>query len=203
MPFNVAEESDEEIEETIGKEMISLGITQSELKERCNDLFGFTQPIPFKSSQSKLDQKIQEFIKVNDVTIPIVHVKNSQYLIGINKCNCELKANKIMIRVGGGYEKIQDYVSKNNKYFQRALVINMVKSENSLEFVLNEIIKGDKITTSGDKRLSAKSKKSGSKNSSGRNSLLTSPSHAEFLKKSFSQTPSKDIGMTTSASQQL
>jgi len=147
---------------------------------------------------------MQEFITFNDITVPIVHIKDSQYLIGINKCNCELKANKIMIRVGGGYEKIQDYVSKNDKYFQRALVINMVKSENSLEYVLNELIKGDKITSSAEKRLSTKSKKSGSKNSSGRNSLITSPSHAsEILKKSFSQTPSKDIGMTTSASQQL
>ena len=41
-PFEVREESDEEIEEHIGHEMIKLGITQSELKERCNDLFGFT-----------------------------------------------------------------------------------------------------------------------------------------------------------------
>ena len=61
-PFEVREESDEEIEEHIGHEMIKLGITQSELKERCNDLFGFTQPIPFKSSKSELDKRIQEVI---------------------------------------------------------------------------------------------------------------------------------------------
>lgn len=47
--------SDDEIEEQIGQEMIKLGVTQSELKERCYDLFGFTQPIPFKSSKSELD----------------------------------------------------------------------------------------------------------------------------------------------------
>lgn len=76
----------------------------------------------------------------------------------------------------------------------------MVKSENSLEFVLNELIKGDRIISSAEKRLSIKSKKSGSK-SSGKNSLVVSPSHAEFLKKSFSHSPSKDAGMTTSASQ--
>ena len=112
-----------------------------------------------------------------------MHIKDGKYLIGVNKCSCELRANKVMIRVGGGYEQLEQYIEKNDKYFQRALVINMIKSENSLEYVLNELIKGDQITTSAEKRLSAKSKKSGSKNSSGRNSMITSPSHGEILKK--------------------
>ena len=66
-----------------------------------------------------------------------MNIVDQKYLIGVNKCSCELRNKKIMIRVGGGYETLKDYVQKNEKYFERALIINMVKSEESLEFVIN------------------------------------------------------------------
>lgn len=80
---------------------------------------------------------IGKFIEKDEIKIPIVHIKDHLYLIGVNRCTCELKGTKAMIRVGGGYEQLKAYVLKYQKYFARALVINMVKSEQSLEYVIN------------------------------------------------------------------
>lgn len=51
-----------------------------------------------------------------------------------------------MIRIGGGYEKFDDYISKKGKYFQRMLVIYMIKSGDSLEYVIDQLINERKIT---------------------------------------------------------
>ena len=42
-----------------------------------------------------------------------------------------------MVRVGGGYERFDDYISKKGKYFQRMLVVYMIKSGDSLEYVVD------------------------------------------------------------------
>ncbi len=49
------------------------------------------------------------------------------------------------MRVGGGYEKFEDYVPKNHRFFQRTLVVHMIKSGESLEAVVDNLIIGKKI----------------------------------------------------------
>ena len=53
LPFTVMNGSNEEIEKKLGSDMELLGMSKQELEERCNEIFGFTQPIPFKSSGRK------------------------------------------------------------------------------------------------------------------------------------------------------
>jgi len=50
-----------------------------------------------------------------------------------------------LLRVGGGYEKFEEYVPKNLRYHQRILVIHMIKSGESLEWVVDALINGKKI----------------------------------------------------------
>lgn len=50
-----------------------------------------------------------------------------------------------MVRVGGGYEKFIDYVPKNHRYFERSLVVHMIKSGESLEGVVDAIFNGKKL----------------------------------------------------------
>lgn len=57
----------------------------------------------------------------------------------------ELKNSQLVIRVGGGYEKFEDYVAKNNKQIQKQLVIEMIKSGESLEWVVDQLINGNRI----------------------------------------------------------
>ena len=81
-----------------------------------------------------------------NIRIPIVHIKASQYLIGLNKVSCEIRGNMVMIRVGGGYETFKSYISKNYKYFEKMLTIMMIKSGYTLEKVVDSLIQGVRIT---------------------------------------------------------
>ena len=73
-------------------------------------------------------------------------MSQSNYLIGTNKCLCELRGNKVMIRIGGGYESFSEYMHKNEKHIQRQLVIGMIKSEQSLEYVVQKLMTGARIS---------------------------------------------------------
>jgi len=84
-------------------------------------------------------------MKVLNITIPIIWIKAKLYLIGSNRISCELKRDQLMLRVGGGYEKFEEYIPKNHRYFQRMLVIHMIKSGESLEWVIDALINGRKI----------------------------------------------------------
>ena len=58
---------------------------------------------------------------------------------------CEIKRDVLMIRVGGGFEKFFEWVPKNHRYLERCLVINMIKSGESLEWVIEQLINAKKI----------------------------------------------------------
>lgn len=88
---------------------------------------------------------IARYIVEHSITIPIIWIKKDLYLIGSNRLSCELKRDTLMLRVGGGYEKFEEYVPKNLRYFQRILVIHMIKSGESLEWVVDALINGRKI----------------------------------------------------------
>lgn len=51
-----------------------------------------------------------------------------------------------MVRVGGGFEKFIEYIPKNHRYLERALVVYMIKSGESLEWVVDNLKNGKKIT---------------------------------------------------------
>lgn len=60
---------------------------------------------------------IARYIVEHSITIPIIWIKKDLYLIGSNRLSCELKRDTLMLRVGGGYEKFEEYVPKNLRYF--------------------------------------------------------------------------------------
>ena len=50
-----------------------------------------------------------------------------------------------MVRVGGGYVKFEEHVLKQDRYYQRMLVVYMFKSGESLEWVVEQLIAKKKI----------------------------------------------------------
>lgn len=88
---------------------------------------------------------MHDLIKTLSVTIPILHIRERLYLIGPNRMTCDLKNDNLMVRVGGGYEKFIDYVPKNHRYFERSLVVHMIKSGESLEGVVDALFNGRKL----------------------------------------------------------
>jgi len=121
------------------------GISEEELDQQCDELFG-EAPIVFKPRKdNEIDQMIASYIQETNITIPIIWIKKDLYLIGSTRLSCELKRDSLMLRVGGGYEKFEEYITKNLRYHQRILVIHMIKSGESLEWVVDALINGKKI----------------------------------------------------------
>lgn len=137
--------TEEEIEAAFGDADL-MGITEEEVDAQCDELFE-TTPIKFKARKNEIvDKLIQGYIKTLGIKVPVVWIKGSLYLIGSQRLNCELRADQLVVRVGGGYKLFEDYVSENHRYFMRMLVIHMIKSGESLENVIELLIQGKRIT---------------------------------------------------------
>lgn len=39
----------------------------------------------------------------DQITLPIIHIKDKLFLIGPNRLNCEMRTEKAMVHVGGGF----------------------------------------------------------------------------------------------------
>ena len=62
-------------------------------REQYRDLFD-SPPVPFKARRSKkLDEEIAKVVKKHNSTLPVIHIRNGLYLVGTNRCNCELRFN--------------------------------------------------------------------------------------------------------------
>lgn len=88
---------------------------------------------------------IDDLIKSQSITIPILHIRDRLYLIGHTRITCDFKNDNLICRVGGGFEKFIDYVPKNHRYFERSLVVHMIKSGESLEGVVDALFNGRKL----------------------------------------------------------
>lgn len=94
-----------------------MGLSEAELDLQCDDLFADT-PIQFHPRKGDaLDAAIMDQIELLGITIPVQHIKGKLYLIGSCKNTCELKGEQLLIRTGGGYERFDEYVPSNHRYF--------------------------------------------------------------------------------------
>jgi len=72
-------------------------------------------PILFKPKRNcELDFYIEQLIRMLNVRVPVMHIEKNMYLIGSNRCNCSLKADAVLVRVGGGYERFENYLGANH-----------------------------------------------------------------------------------------
>lgn len=97
---------------------------------------------------NKIDEKIRFYIQELNITIPIDYIKGDLYLIGSDRLNIKQNSNNdsLMVRVGGGYVKFEEHFEKYDRYYQRMLVVHMIKSGESLEWVIEQLKANKKIT---------------------------------------------------------
>lgn len=122
---------------------------------KCDELFhsDYGAPIPFipetkgEKSVVELDRAIQHKIQALDVRIPIIRCKTGSnvFLIGTTKTIISIKQDQIIVRVGGGYVQFDQYLPKNHRAHEIALLQMMIKSQNSLEWVCDQLIRDQKI----------------------------------------------------------
>jgi uncharacterized protein with PhoU and TrkA domain len=123
-------------------------VTEYEIEQQCDELFR-TTPIPFRPRKGEiLDESIAQIVYNQHVTIPIVHIRDGQYLIGPEKKNCVLKSGHVLVKVGGGSERFDEFVPRNHRGYQKKLTGYMIHNNQSLEWVTNELIQGNNLNTS-------------------------------------------------------
>lgn len=109
-------------------------------------MFEKEPPIKFKFRPgNKLEESIHKHVKKLNITVPIIHVRAGMYLVGSARVNLEQKFNHVMVRVGGGTERFDNYIQKNHRKHERTLVQYMSISQGTLDHVVEKIMSGQKI----------------------------------------------------------
>lgn len=57
-----------------------------------------------------------------------------------------MKSGNVICRVGGGQYNFEEWVPFNHRIFERTIVINMINSSQTMEYVLGQMIENKKIT---------------------------------------------------------
>ena len=121
------------------------GVTDREIEEQCEALFT-KSPMQFVPRKGvKVDHEIKRMIDEMGITVPIVWIKGTLYLVGLNKIHIDMKADDVIAQVGGGYQKFELYINKNHKVLERNIIIKMIQCKESLEWIVDSIIRGQKI----------------------------------------------------------
>ena len=68
-----------------------------------------------------------------------MHIQGDQYLFGCEKLTIKQKPtnDSLVVRAGASEVKIEDHILKQDRYYQRMLVVHMIKSGESLEWVVD------------------------------------------------------------------
>ena len=91
-----------------------------------------------------------ELIKKFKVKIPVIWIKRNQFLVGTQRVICDHKNDNIIVKVGTDFKTFQKYMKENEEFERKMLVSHMIKSDQSLEWVCDQLIKGKRITASGE-----------------------------------------------------
>lgn len=102
------------------------------------------QFIPRKSNS--IDMAIAGVIEEYDLTVPIAHIKDKTYQVGSVKMPIDIKNGDLMVTHEGITEKFEDYVPSIEKTLERMLVFEMIKTEQSLEDVFDNLVAGKERT---------------------------------------------------------
>lgn len=134
------------------------GATEYEIETQVDELFRAT-PIPFKfenqappqvntqfGTVNQLDANIAQTIYDCNITIPITNINDKQYLIGPEKKNCLMKNDTAYVMIGGGVERFDEFVPRNQRKYQKKLVQHMIHNNQSLEWVTDQLAAGKNIT---------------------------------------------------------
>ena len=106
------------------------------------------EPIQFiPRKNEKLELELKKMIDNLKITIPIIWIKGTLYLIGDKKVNLQKNGEFITANVGGGFEPFDTFIQKSHRVYERNLLVKMIQSKESLEWVLESLLAGSKIQT--------------------------------------------------------
>lgn len=94
-------------------------------------------PLPFKPRKNNAnDEQVNSILSDYGYTIPVVHIKDKLYLVGNNRVTCDFKFNQVLVKGGGGSQKLEDYIAKNEETMQNNIIEGMAKSGRDVGYVV-------------------------------------------------------------------
>lgn len=92
-----------------------------------------------------MEDMLAKLIRRQKVTIPVMFVRNSLYLIGTQKHQIEVKGDNLMIKEGSSVKRLDKFIQTNHSGMEQVLYNEMQLTQATLEIVCTRIIKGMKL----------------------------------------------------------
>ena len=105
-----------------------------EVKEKAPPAYDpFKDAIKYKSvDDDVVDKMLEDFIQKNSVKVPINRIDPSKYLFGTKVISAQIINGVLMVRVGGGFMNIEEFVEKHSTKEIISLKLKMTKDRKKL-----------------------------------------------------------------------
>ena len=105
-----------------------------EVKEKAPPAYDpFKDAIKYKSvDDDVVDKMLEDFIQKNSVKVPINRIDPSKYLFGTKVISAQIINGVLMVRVGGGFMNIEEFVEKHSTKEILSLKLKMNKERKKL-----------------------------------------------------------------------
>jgi hypothetical protein len=104
---------------------------QDVIDGKINDMF---EPVRYKSVKGdKIDIMLEKYVNTHNIRLPIQRLEPSKYLFGTKKVHAEIRNGVLMVRVGGGFMKIEEFIDKHAEKEIVGLRIRMKKQNKNLD----------------------------------------------------------------------
>jgi hypothetical protein len=73
-----------------------------------------------------MDEAIADVIIENVITLPILHIRDMLYVVGSERMTGEIRNGRALLRVGGGFMKLTEYLEHNMENNKKKLIQLMI-----------------------------------------------------------------------------
>ena len=116
------------------------------LKEAKTSYDPFKDAIKYKSvDDDVVDKLLEKYVESHLVNVPINRIDPSKYLFGTKVISAQIINGVLMIRVGGGFMGIEEFVDKHSKKEILSLKLLMAKERKKLPKITQELLEKHKI----------------------------------------------------------
>ena len=106
----------------------------------------FSMQIQYKSiDDDVVDKMLEKFVQTHKVQVPINRIDPSKYLFGTRIISAQIINGVLMVRVGGGFMNIEEFIFKHSDKEILCLKLKMTKDRKKLPKITQELIEKHKI----------------------------------------------------------
>lgn len=106
----------------------------------------FNVSIKYKSVDDDIvDKMLERYIETHKVKVPIHRIDQSKYLFGTRVIAAQIINGVLMVRVGGGFMSIEEFLDKHTNKEILNLKLKMTKERKKLPKITQELLQQHKI----------------------------------------------------------